>query len=127
MADPLSTHVHHGFDYVEIPALDLSVAEAFYSAAFGWRFTQFGPGYLGIITPDGREAGGISLVGSVASGGLTVVLFSRDLDASRDAVVAAGGEITRDIFELPGGRRFHFRDPSGNELGVWALDPQSAA
>lgn len=121
MADPLSTHVHHGFDYVEIPALDLHAAEAFYGAAFGWRFTQFGPGYLGIITPDGREGGGISLVGTLEHGGLTVVLFSRDLEASREAVVNAGGEITREIFDFPGGRRFHFRDPSGNELGVWAL------
>lgn len=125
MADPLSTHVHHGFDYVEIPALDLHAAEGFYSAAFGWRFTQFGPGYLGIVTPDGREAGGISLVGSVERGGLTVVIFTRDLDATYAAVTAAGGQITREIFDFPGGRRFHFLDPSGNELGVWAFTSES--
>ena len=123
MADPESVHVHNGFDYVEIPATDLSVAEAFYSAALGWRFTQYGPGYLGIVTPDGREGGGISLVGTVERGTLLVVLYSRDLEASFAAIEAAGGEITRHIFDFPGGRRFHFLDPSGNELGVWALSP----
>jgi predicted enzyme related to lactoylglutathione lyase len=121
MADPLSTHVHHGFDYVEIPALDLQAAEDFYGEAFGWRFNPYGPGYLGIVTPDGREAGGLSLVGDVSAGGTTTVLFSRDLDASYASVVAAGGRISREIFDFPGGRRFHFLDPSGNELGVWAL------
>jgi predicted enzyme related to lactoylglutathione lyase len=122
MADPMSSHVHHAFDYVEIPAVDLQVAEDFYAAAFGWRLVPYGPGYLGIITPDGREAGGLSLVGVVAPGGPTIVLFSRDLESSRDAVTAAGGRISREIFAFPGGRRFHFLDPSGNELGVWALD-----
>lgn len=123
MADAESLHVQHGFDYVEIPALDLAAAESFYAAAFGWRFTQYGPAYLGIVTPDGREAGGISVVGEVTPGSLLVVLFSRDLEATRDAVAAAGGRITREIFDFPGGRRFHFADPSGNELGVWAFVP----
>jgi predicted enzyme related to lactoylglutathione lyase len=123
MADPESTHVHHGFDYVEIPSVDLAASEEFYSAAFGWRFAPYGPGYLGIVTPDGREGGGLSLVGSVERGSLLVVVYSRDIDASLAAVVAAGAEVTRQIFEFPGGRRFHFLDPSGNELGVWALVP----
>ncbi len=123
MADPESIHVHHGFDYVEIPATDLAVAEEFYGAAFGWRFAPYGPGYLGIVTSDGREGGGISLMGTVDRGSIMVVLYSRDLEASFAAVQAAGGEITRQIFDFPGGRRFHFLDPSGNELGVWALAP----
>ena len=121
MADRESSHVHHGFDYVEIPATDLHEAERFYSAAFGWRFAAYGPGYLGIITPDGRESGGISLVGSVERGSMQIVLFSRDLDGSLASVTAAGGIISRQPFEIPGGTRFHFVDPSGNELGVWAL------
>lgn len=104
--------------------MDLTVAEEFYAAAFAWRFTPYGPGYLGIVTPDGREGGGLSLVGSVDRGSLLVVLYSRDLDASLAAVEAAGGKITRPIFDFPGGRRFHFLDPSGNELGVWALAPE---
>ena len=123
MADRESSHLHHGFDYVEIPAVDLQIAENFYAAAFGWRFAPYGPGYLGIITPDGRESGGISLVGSVERGSMQIVLFSRDLDASLASVLAAGGIISRQPFDFPGGVRFHFVDPSGNELGVWALTP----
>lgn len=115
------SHVHHGFDYIEIPALDLSASENFYRRAFGWTFNAYGPEYLGIVTPDGREAGGITRTGTIRSGeGALVVLFSDDLEATRDAVVAAGGRIVREIFEFPDGRRFHFTDPSGNEFGVWS-------
>ena len=121
MADRESAHLHHGFDYIEIPVLDIETSVAFYSAAFGWTFTPYGPGYQGITTPDGREAGGLSLTGEVTQGGVLVVLFSHSLTATRDAVVAAGGVVTRDIFEFPGGFRFHFMDPSGHELGVWSF------
>ncbi|WP_084074277.1 VOC family protein [Demequina sp. NBRC 110052] len=122
MADHDSAHLHHGFDYLEIPVLDIDAAVEFYGAAFGWTFTSYGPGYQGITTPDGREAGGLSLTGMVKPGGILVVLFSRDLSATRDAVRAAGGIITRDIFEFPGGYRFHFTEPSGHELGVWSFN-----
>lgn len=116
----MEVHVHHAFDYVEIPALDIEASEAFYRDAFGWRFTPYGPAYLGIITPDGREAGGINQVGVVTPGdGPLVVLYSHDLEATYDAVIAAGGRIVREIFDFPDGRRFHFSDPSGLELAVW--------
>lgn len=121
MVDEMHPHVHHGFDYVIIPALDLDIAEEFYTHAFGWRFNPFGPGYLEIITPDGRGAGGISLTGEIPPSGVLVVLFSRDLEATYQGVLDAGGTITRETFEFPGGIRFHFADPSGNELGVWAF------
>jgi len=127
MADPLSTHAHHAFDYVEIPTLDIEASERFYSDAFGWTFTAYGPGYRGIVTPDGREGGGLSLVGEVKPGGALVVLFSRDLPASRDSVRDAGGDIVRDIFDFPGGRRFHFADPSGVELAVWGFAPDDGS
>ena len=116
-------HLHHGFDYIEIPALDINASEAFYRSAFGWTFNSYGPEYLGIVTPDGREAGGINQVGSITPGeGALVVLFSDELDATHDAVIAAGGRMVRDTFEFSGGRRFHFADPSGVELAVWG-DP----
>jgi len=116
-------HLHHGFDYIEIPALDIDAAEMFYKVAFGWSFNAYGPAYLGIVTSDGREVGGISQVGSIAHGeGVLVVIFSNDLDATHEAVRAAGGTISRDPFTFPGGRRFHFKDSSGNELAVWG-DP----
>lgn len=114
-------HTHHALDYVEIPATDLLAAKAFYGAAFGWRFTDYGPGpdYVGIQGAGGTEVGGFRRDDAVAPGGPLVLLYSSDLDASVEAVRAAGGTVVQGPYDFPGGRRFHFRDPSGNELGVW--------
>lgn len=109
-------------DYIEIPATDLAAARSFYGDAFGWVFTEYGPEYLGIQRPGGgREMGGLCLgaPGGGEQGGPLVVLYSEDLDGTKQAVEAAGGAIVREPFAFPGGRRFHFRDPSGNELAVW--------
>jgi predicted enzyme related to lactoylglutathione lyase len=118
-------HRHHGLDYVELAQVDLEAAKAFYGAAFGWTFTDYGPDYVGYC--DGRthdgvpvEAGGFRREATVATGGPLVILYSRTLAATRDAVKAAGGQLTKDIFAFPGGRRFQFLDPSGNELAVWS-------
>ena len=124
------THTHRiprSIDYVELPVTDMQAARDFYGAAFGWSFTSYGEGYSGIRTSaeaDGDEAGGLSLAESASGGGSRggpfVLLFSDDLDATLAAVTAAGGEIVNGPYDFPGGRRFHFVDPSGNELGVWA-------
>jgi hypothetical protein len=119
MADKASQHTHHSIDYVEFPVRDVAAAKRFYSAAFGWKFTDYGPGYAG-IRGDGREIGGLAQADAVHKGGPLVVLYSRDLDASVAAVKSAGGKIVREPFAFPGGRRFHFEDPSGNELAVWS-------
>lgn len=118
MSSPAS-HKHHSIDYVEFTAHDMAVIQAFYRAAFGWRFNDYGPGYAGIQGED-REVGGFRTDVPVTSGGPLVVLYSADLDATLAAVLAAGGRISQEPFSFPGGRRFHFRDPSGNELGVWS-------
>jgi uncharacterized protein len=117
-------HVHHSIDYVELVVADLAAAKQFYAAAFGWRFTDYGPDYAGFVDRDGeKEAGGMhqdpGRAGSGAAGPL-VILYSTALEATRDGVRAAGGRIVKDIFEFPGGRRFQFTDPSGNELAVWS-------
>jgi uncharacterized protein len=114
-----ATHTHHAIDYIEISALDVPAAKRFYAAAFEWEFNDYGPSYAGIRGAQG-EMGGLAQADSVASGGPLVVLYSRDLDATLAAVRAAGGEIVKKPFSFPGGRRFHFRDPSGNELAVWS-------
>ena len=120
------THaVHHSIDYVELPVTDLAAAQAFYGAAFGWEFVPYGPGYAGIRTAaeSGEdEAGGLRLAeaADVSRGGPFVLLFSEDLDATLAAVQGAGGQVVEGPYEFPGGRRVHFLDPSGNELGVWA-------
>jgi len=112
-------HTHHAIDYIEFPVLDIGTSKAFYAAAFGWRFTDYGPDYAGICGPE-REVGGFCRVTEIRRGGTLVVLFSSDLDVSLCMVRAAGGTIVKEPFAFPGGRRFHFVDPSGNELAVWA-------
>jgi predicted enzyme related to lactoylglutathione lyase len=115
-------HVHHAIDYVELTVTDLERAKRFYADAFDWSFTDYGPQYAGIRNAEGTgEVGGLRLDQTQpAPGGPLVLLYSADLDATVAAVRAAGGEVVSGPYEFPGGRRFHFRDPSGNELGAWA-------
>lgn len=108
-------------DYVELPADDFDSIESFYSSAFGWSFKDYGPEYRAFS--DGTLDGGFfksHLQSSTANGAALVVLFAIDLEATRDRVVASGGSICREILSFPGGRRFHFSDPHGNELAVWS-------
>ena len=112
---------HHAIDYIEFSVSNLEVSMRFYSEAFGWTFNDYGPTYVGIRQSDGEgECGGLCLVDCVTTGGPLVVLYSADLESSLQAVRVAGGTITKDTFAFPGGRRFQFRDPSGNELAVWS-------
>jgi predicted enzyme related to lactoylglutathione lyase len=114
------TPIHHAIDYVEINVTDLATAKTFYGDAFGWQFNDYGPDYAGIRSPDGDgEVGGLNPNAAPVPGGPLVLLWSADLDASAAAVTAARGAVTQGPYDFPGGRRFHFRDPSGNELGVW--------
>jgi predicted enzyme related to lactoylglutathione lyase len=114
-----SAHTHHAIDYIEIPVTDIDAAKAFYAAAFGWSLVDYGPDYAG-IQGDGKEMGGLRRDAEVRPGGPLVVLYSDDLDASVEAVTGAGGTIVEPIYPFPGGRRFHFADPAGNELAVWS-------
>ena len=119
-------HHHHTIDYIEFTVRDMQAAQSFYGTAFGWRFTDYGPDYAGIQRHDGDgEVGGLRRDDEVTPGGALVVLFSEDLEASVRAVQAAGGKIVVEPFAFPGGRRFHFQDPSGNELAVWGFDPDA--
>ncbi len=102
-------------DYLELPATDLAAHKAFYAQAFGWSFQDYGPAYAafsegldGGFTPDAMTPKPLP------------ILYAHDLEAMQARVEAAGGAITHAIFAFPGGRRFHFRDPSGNELAVWS-------
>ncbi|MDX9723276.1 MAG: VOC family protein [Myxococcota bacterium] len=113
-------HVHHEIDYIELSVTDMAAAQSFYAAAFGWGFNDYGPSYAGIRRSSGGESGGMRLVESVSKGGALVILFSTDLDATLQSVRDAGGTILLEPFVFPGGRRFHFEDPAGNELAVWA-------
>ncbi len=115
---PRSPHSHHALDYIEFAGADLAATKAFYASAFGWSFNDYGPEYIGFV--DGArgavEGGGFH---KAAAPSTLVVLYSADLEASLASVREAGAEITKEIFEFPGGRRFEFRDPSGNALAAW--------
>jgi predicted enzyme related to lactoylglutathione lyase len=106
-------------DYVEFGAADIEKTKQFYTAAFGWRFTDYGPDYTSFH--DGRLSGGFTTESTPGTrGGALVVLYTRALETAIERVKAAGGTIVREPFEFPGGRRFHFTDPDGNELALWS-------
>ena len=105
-------------DYIEFPATDIQATKRFYEQVFGWEFTDYGPDYTSFA--DGRLTGGLRKVDSHTKGGPLVVIYVVDLEQLQKAVIEAGGAIVREPFEFPGGRRFHFTDPSGNELAVWS-------
>jgi len=111
---------HHTINYIEFSVTDMAEAKRFYTEAFGWSFNDYGPDYAGIRKDDGGEVGGLRLMEEVTRGGPLVILYSNDLEATLESVRKAGGEIVVEPFEFPGGRRFHFTDPSGNELAVWS-------
>ena len=112
---------HHALNYVELTVTDLQAATDFYAAAFGWKFIDYGDQYAGILMPEAstEESGGLLLSDKPRPvGGPFVLLYSDNLDSTARAIEAAGGWLDQPAF--PGGRRLHFTDPSGNELGVWA-------
>ena len=108
---------HHTVDYFEIPVMEMAGAKAFYAAAFGWAFTDYGPDYAEI--QGAGLAGGLRLVDAPPpTGGALIILYSDDLAQSERAVTAAGATVVA-RHEFPGGKRFHFVDPGGCELAVW--------
>ncbi len=116
--------VDQKIDYVEFYATDLDMIEAFYSKVFGWKFTDYGPDYRAFC--DDKLDGGFARTSdrakrsSTANGGALVILYAEDLEATRERVLEFGGKVPKDIFSFPGGRRFQFLDPHGNELAVWS-------
>ncbi len=115
----MDTQTNEGrIDYIEFPALDMAKTKAFYAGVFGWKFTDYGPDYTSF--EDGRLAGGFYKTDKVAAAGPLVVIYAADLAGMQTKVGAAGGAIVKEIFSFPGGRRFHFSDPAGNELSVWS-------
>ncbi len=104
-------------NYVELPVSAAGAARDFYGAAFGWTFTDYGPDYA--AHEGGPTQLGLNGTADERPAHILPVIEVADIDAARAAVMAAGGAISRDIFAYPGGRRFHFTDPDGLELGVY--------
>lgn len=108
-------------NYVELPCVDLDAAEAFYTTVFAWTFVDYGPEYRAFN--DGAFDGGFYYSdrrSGTENGAALIVLYSDDLEKVAVDVEKAGGTIHKAIFSFPGGRRFHFLDPHGNELAIWS-------
>ena len=108
-------------NYIELQVKDISTAKNFYGETFMWTFRDFGENYCAFN--DGNMDGGFytsDQSSNTSSGGALVVLYSEDLKGTQELIINNGGKIVKDTFSFPGGRRFHFEDPSGNELAVWS-------
>ncbi len=112
---------HEKINYVELPAKDIPATKAFFTQVFGWSFEDFGPDYTAFEN-QGLDGGFFrsDLLSSPKTGGALIVFYSHDLEATQAKIVAAGGTIVEPVFPFPGGRRFHFTEPSGNEFAVWS-------
>jgi predicted enzyme related to lactoylglutathione lyase len=110
-------------DYVEFAATDLERTKQFYTAVFGWKFTDWGTDYTSF--EDGRLAGGFRTAEKVESGGPLVIIYASDLARLEELVKSEGGSIVTETFSFPGGRRFHFEDPNGNVLAIWSDQGQT--
>ncbi len=112
---------HEKINYVEYPAKDLEATKSFFQTAFGWSFVDYGPDYAA-FSGQGLDGGFFKsdMAVSASTGSALVVFYSERLEDTLAKVTAAGGQIVKPIYSFPGGRRFHFTEPSGNEFAVWA-------
>jgi predicted enzyme related to lactoylglutathione lyase len=111
-------------NYIELPAKDIPAIKAFFTQVFSFEFTDYGPEYSSFSAKSAGLEGGFyqsDLCSSTVNGSALVVFLSHDLGASLSKVEKYGGTIIKPIFEFPGGKRFHFTDPNGNEWAVWSL------
>ncbi len=115
---------HEKLNYVEFPARDLPGTQAFFGKAFNWTFEDFGPDYCA-FSGQGLDGGFYrsELYSSTQGGAALLVFYSDDLEATQAKITQAGGRIEKPVFAFPGGRRFHFSEPSGNEFAVWSDRP----
>jgi predicted enzyme related to lactoylglutathione lyase len=109
---------HHRINYIEFQATDLEAVKRFYSGTFGWAFTDYGPEYVAFN--DGSLDGGFARGDLEGTGSPLVIFYSDNLEDSLRLVEANGGTVVKPIYGFPGGRRFHFADPAGNELAIWS-------
>lgn len=114
-------HEHEKINYVEFPASDIEETKLFFTEVFGWSFEDFGPDYTA-FSDEGLDGGFFKseLTATTEKGSALIVFYSEELEITQSKIDNAGGTIKRAIFSFPGGRRFHFTDPSGNEFAVWS-------
>ena len=114
-------HEHEKMNYVEYPAKNIAATKQFFETAFGWSFVDYGPDYAA-FSNQGLDGGFFKskLSSTSENGAALIVFYSQNLEATEKKVKQAGGVICKAIFSFPGGCRFHFMEPSGNEFAVWS-------
>ena len=110
--------INNHINYIEFKAPDLTIIKSFYSEVFNWAFTDYGPTYTSF--ENSGLVGGFELASPPIQNGALAVLYHEDLDAIQKKIIDANGKIVQPTFSFPGGKRFHFKDPAGNELAVWS-------
>ncbi len=112
---------HEKINYVELPAKDIEVTKSFFSAVFDWSFIDYGPEYTA-FSNQGLDGGFFQseLIASTETGSALIVFYSNNLESTQAKIEHAGGSIIKPVFTFPGGRRFHFSDPNGNEYAIWS-------
>ena len=119
--EKLTMNDHEKLNYVEFAAKDLSATKTFFQAAFKWAFTDYGTDYVA-FSNEGLDGGFYKsdMASSTSNGGALLVFYSNQLEATLAKVEKAGGKVNKPIYPFPGGLRFHFTEPSGNEFAVWS-------
>ncbi len=114
-------NVHEKISYIEFPTKDIEATKKFFNSVFGWSFVDYGPEYVA-FNNEGIDGGFFKseLTVSTENGSALVVFYSKEIEETQTKIKNAGGLIIKPIFEFPGGRRFHFTDPNGNEYAVWS-------
>lgn len=114
-------NIHEKINYVEFPAKDINATKTFFETVFKWTFTDYGPDYAA-FEDQGLDGGFFTsdLTCSTKNGAALVVFYSNALNETQAKIEMAGGTITQEVFSFPGGKRFHFSDPNGNEYAVWS-------
>lgn len=114
-------NLHEKLNYVEYPAKNIAATKHFFETAFCWKFIDYGPDYAA-FSNEGLDGGffASNLASTTENGGALLVFYSKDLETTLSKVKQTGGVISKDIFDFPGGSRFHFLEPSGNEFAVWS-------
>ncbi len=112
---------HEKINYIEFPSKDLEATKSFFTSVFGWSFTDYGPEYAA-FSNEGIDGGFFKSEFSCTTenGSALIVFYSKELENTQSKIEGAGGSIVKPIFSFPGGRRFHFSDPCGNEYAVWS-------
>ena len=113
-------NINNSINYIELPMVENAKTKKFYHQVFEWAFTDWGPDYISFS--GANIDGGFNGMGDsqISTPGILIVLYASDLDKKLEEVIQAGGKIIKPTYEFPGGRRFHFMDPNGNELAIWS-------